>query len=330
MADMKRRTPNPITTTPRQLARAYGEYIRTYPWNVFMTGTIDSERCNHVPTAATAKGEWKRYLQRINAMAGQPGGIRYVRGIESVVEGHYHVHALMADVADLTVEEMRRAWKAGRITDVRRYDPTRAGALYVCFEAAVHEDPQMLEIELTQPTSDTDVVTSTVTTLEVSSAMSDAPVIEHVIERTRRARDAAPPAVGMSGFRLSLERRRDEHARLGSMVSASALLDDVLKDFDKAAGEDDDAIPVAEAAGILGMHPDSIGRLIRQGKVHRYGTKRRPRVRVADFGHRRQPAPLLSVAPVTVEGETSPVDEAVIGTIALEAVAGRHGRARPA
>lgn len=100
--------------------------------------------------------------------------------------------------------------------------------------------------------------------------------------------------------------RKAEHSRLGSLVSADALIGDVLTDLEELDRDrSTETVNLTEAATISGLHPDSISRRIRRGKLKNYGSPHRPLVRVADLPKKATPAPVLSVAKASPKAHTS-------------------------
>jgi hypothetical protein len=125
------------------------------------------------------------------------------------------------------------------------------------------------------------------------------------------------------------EARRDEWRRLGVSVNGEKLAEELLADL---AAVDvtlhDVTMSPSEAAAVSNYHPESITRLVRQGKIPNYGTKHRPRVRASDLP--KKPAPSKTsnrnrVARTRPAAPSSPVVS--IDAIARDAVAGRIGRA---
>lgn len=91
--------------------------------------------------------------------------------------------------------------------------------------------------------------------------------------------------------------RRAEHSRLGSLVNADAIIGDVIADLEALDRDrSGDVGTLTEAAAYSGLHPDSIGRRIKKGKLKNHGSARRPLVRFADLP-KRADAPPVAVMP---------------------------------
>ena len=71
---------------------------------------------------------------------------------------------------------------------------------------------------------------------------------------------------------------------LGAMVNGSALLTDVLCDFDAViCSYADELLTLAQAAGESGYSIDHLGRLVRTGKLANHGQVGSPRVRRSEL-----------------------------------------------
>lgn len=79
-------------------------------------------------------------------------------------------------------------------------------------------------------------------------------------------------------LRTRWEARRAEGARLRALVPLEAIADDVLATLHELAqtapGE---TLSREEAAAVMEVHPDSISRLLRKGRLRNVGTPSRPR-----------------------------------------------------
>ena len=74
--------------------------------------------------------------------------------------------------------------------------------------------------------------------------------------------------------------RRAEYARLGVLLDGAKLADEVLADLaDLEAADAEETLTLSDAAKELDMHPDSIGRAIREGRLPNHGRKNAPRVK---------------------------------------------------
>jgi hypothetical protein len=78
--------------------------------------------------------------------------------------------------------------------------------------------------------------------------------------------------------------RRGEWERLGVHVEGSKLAAEVVADLEsiREAGENEE-LTLSQAAREIDVHPDSIGRAIRKGRLVNRGRKNAPRVRRSDL-----------------------------------------------
>lgn len=80
------------------------------------------------------------------------------------------------------------------------------------------------------------------------------------------------------------EHRAAEWARLGVLVNGAQLAAEILEDLHELEAKDaDETLTLTDAAKELDMHPDSIGRAIRQGRLPNCGRPNAPRVRRGDL-----------------------------------------------
>ena len=80
------------------------------------------------------------------------------------------------------------------------------------------------------------------------------------------------------------ESRRDEWTRLGISALAGPLLAELLADLDSVARDEGaELLNLTQAALRSGFSPDTLGKLIRQGKLANLGRRNAPRVRAADL-----------------------------------------------
>lgn len=78
--------------------------------------------------------------------------------------------------------------------------------------------------------------------------------------------------------------RREEYARLGVLLDGSKLAAEVLADLEALETADgDEELTLTDAAKECDMHPDSIGRAIREGRIDNCGRKNAPRVKRSDL-----------------------------------------------
>jgi hypothetical protein len=114
-------------------------------------------------------------------------------------------------------------------------------------------------------------------------------------------------------------KRLEEFARLGALVNGEAVAREVLGDLEQLQDHSAEVLSPTEAGARSGYHPESICRLIRNGKLTNYGTKHRPRVKLSDIP-RKAPVRRETVAARTRRDASSP------SAIARDAIAGRFGR----
>jgi len=85
-------------------------------------------------------------------------------------------------------------------------------------------------------------------------------------------------------FRDKWEARRDEWSRRGISALAGPLLDEILADLDAVVRDERmELLTLTQAALRSGYSPDSLGRMVRSGKLANLGRKNAPRVRAADL-----------------------------------------------
>jgi hypothetical protein len=99
-------------------------------------------------------------------------------------------------------------------------------------------------------------------------------------------------------FRQKWEARRDEWLRRGISAPAGPLLDEVLTDLDAVARDEGaELLTLTQAAIRSGYSADTVGRMVRDGKLTNLGRKNAPRVRAADLPRKplRYPARPLHV-----------------------------------
>ena len=85
-------------------------------------------------------------------------------------------------------------------------------------------------------------------------------------------------------FRQKWEGRRDEWSRRGISAPAGPLLHEVLADLDSVAGDEGaELLTLTQAAIQSGYSADSLGSMLRTGKLINRGRKNAPRVRAADL-----------------------------------------------
>ena len=128
-------------------------------------------------------------------------------------------------------------------------------------------------------------------------------------------------------IRAQWEARRAEAQRLGAMVSMAAVCDDVLASLaELRRGLAEETLTREQAAEAMGVHPDSVTRLVRKGKLVNVGTSSRPRFKRADLPacsvRTRRPRPASPKGKFSiVEGTAQKGSE-----IARDVIAGRLGR----
>ena len=95
--------------------------------------------------------------------------------------------------------------------------------------------------------------------------------------------------------------RAAEHRRFGAEAQAKTA--ECLADELDAAlrGENDELLTLDQAASESNYHADSLGRLVREGKIPNAGSKHAPRIRRADLPHkpaRVASGPVLTYDPI--------------------------------
>ena len=123
------------------------------------------------------------------------------------------------------------------------------------------------------------------------------------------------------------EARRVEHQRLGSLVSAEAIISDVLNDLHELEDSTNTATcSLTEAAKETGYHPGSLARMIKERRVTNYGTKTRPRVRVSELPRKTPHAVGAAGTRTQLPVSSSDADNAIV----LAVIASRMNRPRSA
>jgi hypothetical protein len=119
--------------------------------------------------------------------------------------------------------------------------------------------------------------------------------------------------------------RQDEWRRLGANVNGDAVASEIIADLEAlATSRDAELLTPRQAAAKSGYHVESIGRLIRSGKLVNHGTPRRPLVKTSELPKKaptRRAPTLAKRQPASASSRPSTAD-----AIAREAIAGRIGR----
>jgi hypothetical protein len=142
--------------------------------------------------------------------------------------------------------------------------------------------------------------------------------------------------IGLYELMAKWEGRRAEHRRLCSLVSADAIIADVLQDLhDLEQTATIETVSLKEAASATGYHPGSIARLIKRDQVQNYGTKARPRVRLSQLpikvqGSNRGPKSSGTTLAASALHTGSVTSAVVDNALALDAVTSRLRRPRSA
>ena len=110
--------------------------------------------------------------------------------------------------------------------------------------------------------------------------------------------------------------RREEWARLGVSIDGARVANEVLNDLASLESAADTVTP-SEAARLSGYHPESICRLIREGRLTNHGSARRPRVKLDELPRKAR----RGVASVAASDVSS-------AALARDVIAGRIGRRR--
>jgi hypothetical protein len=125
--------------------------------------------------------------------------------------------------------------------------------------------------------------------------------------------------VTLDELRRHWAQRRDEWRKLGVQVDGAKLADEILEELEHLASADaDELLTLTDAAREAQLHPDSIGRAIRQGRIPNAGRPNAPRVRRGDLERlQRRRGASSSPDPVTS-----------LPAIARNAIAGKLPRVR--
>ena len=113
--------------------------------------------------------------------------------------------------------------------------------------------------------------------------------------------------------------RRDEWRKLGVLADAAKLAETILEELEQLAVEDaNELLTLSDAGREAGLHPDSIGRAVRQGRLTNHGRPNAPRVRRGD---------LCALAPRQRRGtgENGPIATS-LPAITRDAIAGKLPR----
>lgn len=95
----------------------------------------------------------------------------------------------------------------------------------------------------------------------------------------------------LTNFRADLMARREELRRLGALVDPVRLLDVIIAEFDAvASAQTEPLLNLTQAAGECGYSADSLGRMVRAGRIPNRGRPGAPRVRRSDLPRRAGPA----------------------------------------
>jgi len=109
-------------------------------------------------------------------------------------------------------------------------------------------------------------------------------------------------------LRQAWTNRRDEWRKLGVQVDGARLAEEVLAELEQLAAADaEELLTLTDAAREAQLHPDSIGRAIRQGRIQNAGRQNAPRVRRGDLeklttrrrSASRSPDPAPSLSAIT-------------------------------
>lgn len=85
-------------------------------------------------------------------------------------------------------------------------------------------------------------------------------------------------------FRAKWEAKREEWSRLQAIMPAGPLIGELLADLDAVDRHEGMELLTLTAAGErCGYSPDSLGRMIREGRLTNYGRPKAPRVRASDL-----------------------------------------------
>lgn len=121
---------------------------------------------------------------------------------------------------------------------------------------------------------------------------------------------------------------RTQCERFGTHVEGCKVADEVLADLDALeTSADNETVTLTEAAQLSGYHPDSLGRMVREGTLTNMGSPHRPRLL-------RSELPRKAVAPSRQKQQNvrlvTPGNADAVAAIARDAVASRSGRTKSA
>jgi hypothetical protein len=126
--------------------------------------------------------------------------------------------------------------------------------------------------------------------------------------------------VTIAELRQRWQERAGEWRRLHVSVDGAALADELLADLEQLERTDEERLYTpTQAAARTGFHPESIARMVRQGRVPNHGTKHRPRVKLSEL-----PKKAPKVAKSGQAGASSAAADTT--SIARDAIALRIGR----
>src|SRR5688572_20403250 len=88
----------------------------------------------------------------------------------------------------------------------------------------------------------------------------------------------------LAELRQAWTHRRDEWRKLGVQVDGARVAEEILTELEQLAAADaDELLTLTDAARECGMHPDSIGRAVREGRIPNAARPNAPRVRRGDL-----------------------------------------------
>lgn len=87
---------------------------------------------------------------------------------------------------------------------------------------------------------------------------------------------------------LRLREMRQQYDRIGALVEAAQLLDEVMLLVGPALARPEPTYCLRDAAAYTGHKANYLGRLVRAGEIPNHGHKHRPRIRLSDCPPRRR------------------------------------------
>jgi hypothetical protein len=103
--------------------RAWGDWLRQFPWDHFATLTFANAAS--LEDATRLFRRWVRHLEQR-----AQGSLDWFYVLERGAGGLLHIHSLTQGTGGLDAAALRHSWPGGR-SDVSRYDPAKGATHYV-------------------------------------------------------------------------------------------------------------------------------------------------------------------------------------------------------